>query len=161
MVFIIMGVSGSGKSTVGQRLAAKLGCRFSDADDFHSAANKAKMAAGFPLDDQDRGPWLQALREAIDRWQAVGADQVLACSALKNRYRELLGGSTADRKFFHLKGSYELIQSRLEGRAGHFFNPALLRSQFEALEEPSDAVMIDAALPVERQVGQILASVGR
>ncbi len=152
MVFIIMGVSGSGKTTVGQRLAAKLGCAFSDADDFHSAANKAKMTAGFPLNDEDRAPWLQALREAIDGWASSSADHVLACSALKNRYREMLGGSGPDRRFFYLKGDYELIRSRLEGRAGHFFNPALLRSQFEALEEPADAIVIDAAKPVDAQV---------
>ncbi len=161
MVFIIMGVAGSGKTTVGQRLAARLGCAFSDADDFHGEANKAKMAAGFPLTDEDRAPWLRALRESIDGWASSSVDHVLACSALKNRYRELLGGAGADRKFFYLKGDYELIRARLEGRAGHFFNPALLRSQFEALEEPADAIVVDAAKSVDAQVAEILASVPR
>src|SRR5271156_874317 len=113
MVLIVMGVSGSGKTTVGQALAARLRCAFSDADDFHSAANKAKMAAGIPLNDEDRAPWLRALRAAIDHWAGSSADHVLACSALKHRYREMLGGPGADRKFFFLRGSYELIRSRL------------------------------------------------
>jgi gluconokinase len=161
MILIIMGVSGSGKSTVGRAVAARLGCGFSDADDFHSAANKAKMAAGIPLEDADREPWLQALREAIDAWQAAAADCVLACSALKSRYREMLGASDANRKFIYLKGSYELFRSRLEGRTGHFFDPELLRSQFEALEEPTDAIVVDAAQSVEAQVGEIIASIAR
>jgi gluconokinase len=159
MILIIMGVSGSGKTTVGRAVAARLGCGFSDADDFHSAANKAKMAAGIPLDDADREPWLGALREAMDAWQRSSTDYVLACSALKNRYRELLGASDPDRKFVYLKGSYELLRSRLEGRTGHFFDPELLRSQFDALEEPADAIVIDAAQSVDAQVEEIIASV--
>ena len=159
MILIVMGVSGSGKTTVGQAVAKRLGCGFSDADDFHSAANKAKMAAGFPLNDLDRDPWLQSLRAAMDDWERSSTDHVLACSALKNRYREMLGASGPDRKFVYLKGSCELFRARLEGRAGHFFNPALLRSQFDALEEPGDAIVIDAAHSVDAQVAQILVSV--
>ncbi len=161
MVLIVMGVSGSGKTTIGQRLAARLGCGFSDADDFHSVANKAKMSAGLALNDADRDPWLRALCEAIHNWERSGSDHVLACSALKNRYREMLGAAAPNRVFIYLKGSYELIRSRLEGRSGHFFNPALLQSQFDALEEPADAIVIDAAQPVEAQVEEILAAVGR
>jgi gluconokinase len=159
MIFIVMGVSGSGKTTVGQRLAARLGCGFSDADDFHSAANKAKMAAGIPLSDDDRAPWLQALRAAIDGWERASTDHVLACSALKARYRDALGAASPSRRFVYLKGSLELFKSRLENRSGHFFNPALLQSQFEALEEPADAIVVDAAQSVDAQVEQILAAV--
>ena len=156
MIAILMGVSGSGKTTVGRVLAERLGCPFSDADDFHSAANKAKMAAGQPLTDSDREPWLHALRVAIDGWKQAGDDHVLACSALKRRYRAMLGGTTSDQRFFYLKGDYALIEARLRSRTGHFFDPALLRSQFDALEEPTDAVIIDLAQPVETQVGEIL-----
>ncbi len=159
MILIVMGVSGSGKTTVGRKLAARLGCGFSDADDFHSAANKAKMAAGTPLSDEDREPWLRALRGTLDEWQATVTDHVLACSALKNRYRQMLGAVGPSRKFIYLKASFELIQSRLEHRAGHFFNPALLQSQFDALEEPTDALIVDAARSVDDQVDEIVRAV--
>lgn len=156
MIFIIMGVSGSGKTTVGLEVASRLGYEFSDADDFHSAANKAKMASGMPLNDDDRAPWLQALHSAIESWQRTTTGHVLACSALKDSYRVALGAGHPDRKFIYLKGSFELIQSRLEHRAGHFFNPALLRSQFDALEDPKDAIIVDAAKSVDEQVNEIL-----
>lgn len=156
MILIIMGVSGSGKTTVGRAVASRLGYEFSDADDFHSAANKAKMASGMPLNDDDRAPWLQALHSAIETWQRTTTGHVLACSALKNSYRVVLGDGDPDRKFIYLKGSFELIQSRLEHRAGHFFDPALLRSQFEALEEPTDAIIVDAAKSVEEQVDETI-----
>jgi gluconokinase len=161
MIVIVMGVSGSGKTTVGRRVAGRLGCGFSDADDFHSVANKAKMAAGIPLSDEDRAPWLQALRAAIDQWEHSSTDQVLACSALKARFRDALQNHSSNRRFVYLKGTFELFKSRLENRTGHFFNPALLRSQFEALEEPADAIVIDAAQSVDTQVEQILAAIAR
>lgn len=159
MILIVMGVSGSGKTTVGRQLAARLGYGFSDADDFHSAANKAKMVAGIPLSDADREPWLQAMSVAIEEWQRTSPGQVLACSALKDRYRQILGDFDSDRKFIYLKGSFELMLERLRHRTGHFFNPALLQSQFEALEEPRDAFVVDAARPVAAQVEEILAYV--
>ena len=155
-----MGVSGSGKTTIGLGVASRLGYEFSDADDFHSAANKAKMASGIPLNDDDRAPWLQALHAAIEAWQRTTTGHVLACSALKDRYRFALGAGDPDRKFIYLKGSFELIKSRLEHRTDHFFNPALLRSQFDALEEPADAILVDAAKSVDEQVDEILRAVG-
>ena len=159
MILILMGVSGSGKTTVGLQVALRLGYGFSDADDFHSAANKAKMAAGIPLHDDDRAPWLEAMRVAIEEWQRASTGHVLACSALKEGYRRALGAGDPDRKFIYLKGSFELIKSRLEHRAGHFFNPALLQSQFDALEEPSDTMIVDAARPVDEQVDEIVRAV--
>ena len=157
MILIVMGVSGSGKTTVGRRLAERLGYGFSDADDFHGAANKAKMEAGIPLSDADREPWLHAMSVAIEEWQRTSPGHVLACSALKDRYRQILGAFDPDRKFIYLKGSFELMHERLGHRTGHFFNPALLQSQFEALEEPRDACVVDAAKPVAAQVEEILA----
>ena len=159
MILIIMGVSGSGKTTVGQCVAERLGYGFSDADDFHNAANKAKMAGGIPLNDDDRAPWLEAMRSAIELWQRTSTGHVLACSALKDIYRRALGPFDVDRKIIYLKGSFELIKSRLEHRAGHFFNPALLQSQFDALEEPTDAMIVDAARPVDDQVDEIVRAI--
>lgn len=153
-VVVVMGVSGSGKTTVGLLLAARLGWDFVDADDFHSPASKAKMAAGISLDDEDRRPWLRSLRGLIE--ERLGKDQplVLACSALKEEYRELLGRADERVTFVYLRGSRELIARRLGSRSGHFMDPGLLASQFEALEEPEDAVVLDASLPPEELVSQ-------
>ena len=154
-----MGVSGSGKTTVGQRVAERMGYGFSDADDFHSAANKAKMAAGIPLNDDDRAPWLATLRAAIEEWQRTSTGHVLACSALKDSYRQIPGAGDPNRKFIYLKGSLELIQNRLEHRTGHFFNAALLQSQFDALQEPRDAIVVDIAKSIDGQADEIVRSV--
>jgi len=148
MVIILMGVTGSGKTTVGQSLAESLHCQFADADDFHPPANVAKMRAGIPLDDADRAPWLAALRAQIEKWLSVGANVVLACSALKQAYRDQLVASP-DVKVVYLRGSPELIAQRLAGRHGHYMDPELLPSQFATLEEPRDgfAVDVDASVP--------------
>ena len=144
MIVVLMGVSGSGKTTVGKVLAAKLGWAFVDADDFHPAANVAKMRRGEPLTDEDRRPWLAALRQRIDRACEGGEDLVLACSALKHSYRDYLrADAPACVRYVYLEGSEELIRQRLAGRKGHFMPPGLLHSQFEALEPPRDAVRID------------------
>ncbi len=149
-----MGVTGSGKTTVGRALSANLGWRFADADDYHSAANVSKMAAGIPLTDKDRAPWLLALRQAVVEWTAAGENVVLACSALKAAYREeLVTGPEV--KLVYLKASMELIAQRLAGRSGHFMNPHLLQSQFDALEEPYDVVTVDAGLPLTELVLRI------
>jgi gluconokinase len=145
MVIVLMGVSGSGKTTVGRALAGALGWTFADADDHHSPANRAKMHAGIPLTEDDRRPWLEGLAALLQGWRGRGESAVLACSALSRRSREILGLGTPDLVFVHLKGSPELIRSRLEARAGHFFNPSLLASQFAALEEPEGAVVVDIA----------------
>ncbi|MBO8193122.1 gluconokinase [Streptomyces oryzae] len=127
-----MGVSGSGKSTVGEWLAQALGLPFADADDFHPERNIEKMSAGIPLDDADRAPWLDAMAEWLVRHADEGA--VLVCSALRHRYRDRLRRASSRLFFVHLDGSYELIAARLAGREGHFMPPSLLRSQFEVLE---------------------------
>src|SRR5262245_11397739 len=132
MIVVVMGVAGSGKTTIGRRLAEALGAGFTDADDFHSAASIARMREGIALTDADREPWLAATRAAIDQARRLGADHVVACSALKARYRERLGAGEPQVRFIYLKADTGLIAQRLARRSGHFFNPALLASQFEA-----------------------------
>lgn len=154
MIVVVMGVSGCGKSTVGQKIAERLGCAFRDGDEFHSDANRAKMHAGIPLDDDDRKPWLEAIRAYMDEVTSSGRSLVVACSALKKRYRDVLRGPDGNAEFVYLKGDFELLQSRLAARKDHFFNPKLLLSQFEALEEPADAVIVDIALAPDAIVDQ-------
>ena len=135
-VLVVMGVSGSGKTTIGALLARRLGWEFADGDDFHPPANVAKMHGGVPLTDDDRWPWLRAIAAWIAATRRAGGHGVVACSALKRRYREiLLDGSPAVR-LVHLRGGPELIGGRLAARHGHFMPESLLRSQYEALEEP-------------------------
>jgi len=147
--FIVMGVSGSGKTSVGKSLAEHLGWDFYDADDFHPQANVEKMATGMPLDDSDRTPWLAALHDLISSSLTQNRPGVLACSALKERYRERLLDGNAGVQLVYLKGSYELIWSRMIVRKDHYMKPHMLQSQFDALEEPSDALTVDISLPVE------------
>jgi gluconokinase len=142
MVVVVMGVSGVGKTTVGRLVAEKLRCPFLDADDFHPPENVEKMRRGTPLNDADREPWLRALRAEIEGRLARGETAVLACSALKQSYRDRLHASEAVR-FVYLRGSADLIRSRIEARRGHYFDPALLASQFAALEEPQDVLTVD------------------
>ncbi len=161
MVYVVMGVSGCGKTSVGQELAAGLGVPFHDADAFHPPANVAKMKNGTPLTDADRAPWLAALAAHISEWNR-GGDAVLACSALKQRYRDVLrGAAPAAVTFVHLRGSKELILARMQTRQGHFMPPALLDSQFAALEEPQDAITVGiegTSAETARQVLAILRS---
>ena len=138
MVVIIFGVSGAGKTTIGQLLAQELGWRFYEADDLHSPANVEKMRRGVPLTDQDRWPWLESLRELIKRCIAAGENAVLACSALKEEYRRRLRVN-ADVKLVFLRGEQALIAEQLRRRHGHFMNQGLLQSQFADLEEPRPA----------------------
>jgi gluconokinase len=160
MIVVLMGVSGSGKTTVGRILAADLGWRFVDADDYHPAANVAKMHAGNPLDDEDRRPWLQALDRLIDDAQERGEDLVLACSALKHSYQDYLKEGEPDVHYVYLEGSEDLIRRRLAERKGHFMNPGLLHSQFETLEPPSDAIRVDISPPPEAIAGEIRKRLG-
>ena len=157
--FLIMGVSGCGKTSVGKALAARLGWHFYDADDFHPPANIAKMARGLPLNDDDRRPWLAALHDLIATCLKEQRPAVLACSALKESYRQTLLAGIAGVQIVYLKGSYALIHARMARRPGHFMKPGMLRSQFDALEEPTDALTVDCALPVEQIVEKIAGSV--
>jgi gluconokinase len=140
-----MGVEGSGKTTVGKLLAHNFGWMFVDADDFHSASNKEKMSRGVPLDDADRAPWLQAIHDFVAEQVRTGQNVVLACSALKQSYREQLQPGM-NMKIVYLKGGFDLFYSRLQKRQAHFARESLLASQFASLEEPIDAITIDAAL---------------
>ena len=142
MIIVVMGVTGSGKTTVGRLLARKLGWKYFDADDFHPAGNLDKMRSGIALDDNDRQPWLEGLRDLIRDSLEGGENAVLACSALKAKYRRLLLIDERVKLVF-LKGDFQLIQKRLSKRRGHYMNPALLESQFATLEEPNESIEID------------------
>ena len=159
MIVIVMGTTGSGKTTAGGLLARRLGWEFVDADDFHPAANVEKMKHGIPLTDEDRQPWLKVLHNKIAEWSAEKRSVVLACSALKQSYREELRASS-DVKFVYLKGTYELFSRRVLGRKGHFAKQDLLASQFATLEEPTDAVTVDASPPPEQIVNEVRRRLG-
>lgn len=152
MIVVVMGVSGCGKSTVGALLAARLGVEFIDADEFHPPQNVAKMAAGTPLADEDRWPWLERLNAELKR----RPDAVLACSALKQAYRDRLGAGLQCR-YVHLSGPIELIRARLRARAHRYMPASLLESQFAALEPPAHAIDIDVAQPAAACVEAIVA----
>lgn len=146
MVVVVMGVAGSGKSTVGPLIARALGGDYAEGDRFHPPANIAKMTSGQPLDDADRLPWLEAMARAIRDWRAGERPTVLACSALKRRYRDILAGGSDEVRFVFIKGSPELIAGRIGSRKGHFMPTSLLDSQFRTLEEPGpdEAIVVDA-----------------
>lgn len=163
MVILVMGIEGTGKTTVGKLLADRLHWLFADADDFHSAANKEKMKQGIALTDADRAPWLAGIRAQIWRWIAARINGVITCSALKQSYRdELLSsppsvdGTPDEIKTVYLHGTYALIAERLHQRQGHFAGEALLASQFATLEEPQDAISIDIDQTPEQIVEEIM-----
>jgi gluconokinase len=154
MVIVLMGVTGSGKSTVGKLLARQLGWRFFDGDDFHPPDNIGKLRRGVALDEEDRKPWLRAIRECIKAMIDRRTNAVMACSALKHSHRRMLrvGEGVV---FVYLKADSGLVRERLKARAGHFMNPSLVQSQFDALEEPEEALQIDASLPAREIVRRI------
>lgn len=156
-----MGVSGSGKTTIGRLLATRLGWAFHDADDYHSADSVAKMRRGIPLTDADRVPWLETLlREVVAPSLEKGGPTILACSALRAAYLERLGACDPRVRVVYLKGDYRLIRERMQRRAGHFMGADMLASQFEALEEPPNALVVDVARPPEVIVEEITRSIG-
>jgi gluconokinase len=154
-----MGVAGAGKTTVGRALAAARGWHFHDADEFHSEANVARMRAGIPLTDADRGPWLAALRDLIARHLTAGTPMVLACSALREAYRAaLVPNAGAAVLFVQLDVSPTIARQRLAARPGHYMQPSMVDSQFATLEEPVGALRLDASRPVEELVAEIVAA---
>lgn len=156
--YLVMGVSGSGKSTIAEMLARSLGWSFFDADDFHPPANIAKMKAGQPLNDGDRAPWLERLSELLAGEVAAGRPPVLACSALRQRYRETLLAKAPGVMVVYLRGDKNLIASRLSRRSGHFMPSTLLDSQFDALEEPAAGPLVFVA-NLELSPAQIVNSI--
>ena len=160
MIVVLMGVSGSGKTAVGAALAENLGWPFLDGDDFHPEANVAKMAAGTPLTDADRWPWLDRLAAEMAAVNARGADAVVACSALKQAYRDRFFRA-GDVRFVHLKGDHETIAARLAARSHRYMPPTLLASQFATLEEPSDVVVVDVRDTIPVQVAKIRVALRR
>jgi gluconokinase len=155
MVVVLMGVSGSGKTEDGTRLAEALGGTFVEGDDYHPPANVAKMRSGVPLDDADRQPWLETLSREIGTWLDAGKTVVLACSALKQRYRDILKAGRPGVRFVHLKGDKALIRKRLDKRRGHYMPASLLDSQFAALEEAGDVITVGIDAPPDAIVADI------
>jgi len=162
VILVVMGVSGSGKSTVGAPLAARLGWDFQEGDDLHPAANIEKMAHGQPLTDADRAPWLAAVRAWIDRELAAGRSGVIACSALKRAYRDQLRDGRPEVRFVYLKGDEALIRGRVEHRQGHFMHADLLDSQFQTLEPPTPdehPIVVDIREPIARQIDEVVRTI--
>ena len=162
-VLVVMGVSGSGKTTIATALAARLGWPFEEGDDFHPKSDIAKMRAGIPLDDSDRWPWLAKVGEWIDRRRQAGQPGIVTCSALKRRYRDLLARGRPEVRFLYLHGDRTLIAALLAARKGHFMPPSLLDSQFGILEEPEadeHPIVVDIGRPVEDVVDEIVEHLG-
>jgi gluconokinase len=160
MVVIVMGVTGAGKTTIGRALATSLGWEFHDGDDLHSEASKSKMHRGIALDDSDRAPWLTAIRKLIEAMLSQRRNGVVACSALKQSYRDELVVDPESVKVVYLKGSKQLIAERLRSRTGHFMDPELLQSQLDTMEEPRDAIVVNIASAPEAIVSAIKGRLG-
>ena len=160
MIVILMGVSGVGKTTVGELLASQTGWVLYDADDFHTPANIEKMRSGIPLTDEDRWPWLDRLNAVLREAEQHGRSAILACSALKERYRDRLGRELESVRWVHLKGDFELIKQRIDARKGHYMTAKLLESQFAALELPRDAIVVDVGAQPKNLAAQVYAALG-
>lgn len=160
MVYILMGVSGAGKTLIGRKLSRRLKIPFYDGDHFHPQDNIEKMKSGQPLTDQDRRPWLEVLAERVRQWEQEGG-AILGCSALKNSYRTILRGQTDNTRFIYLKGSISLIARRISKRTGHFMPEDLLKSQFETLEEPEHAITVEIDQSPDEVVQDIINQIQR
>ena len=152
-----MGVAGSGKTTIGRQLAVELQWPYHEADDFHSAANKEKMGRGVPLDDADRAPWLAAIHAAMAECVAQGRSAVFSCSALKEKYRQVLAAGLPDLRLFYLAGDRDLLLQRIERRVGHYMKPGMLDSQLAALEAPGGALTLD----ISHSPAELVAAIRR
>ena len=160
MIFMIMGVSGCGKTTLGKRVAESLGISYFEADEFHPAENIEKMSSGIPLEDEDRWPWLALIRDKVKEYQKNGESAVFTCSALKESYRFFLGeGLLEPMKWVYLKGSFDTIFQRLEQRKGHYQKAGMLESQFADLEEPDYGLILDIEEPLEDKVRAVCSMV--
>ncbi len=161
MILILMGVTGSGKTTVGTLLASENGWEYAEGDDYHSAENVRKMHDGIPLTDEDRGPWLVRLHEVLLGWYQSGKSGVMACSALRQKYRDLLQGGIPpiDLHFVLLEAPEAVLQARVNARIGHYMNPVLLQSQLDTLEIPSDAIRVSVTQPPSESARQIIDQV--
>ncbi|MGD2075003.1 MAG: gluconokinase [Gammaproteobacteria bacterium] len=160
MIVIVIGVAGSGKTTLGRALAQALDWEFVEGDDFHLPRNVEKMRRGEPLNDADRAPWLAELHGYIAALDRQGRDAVVACSALKQRYREILSAAIRDVRFVYLCGAVALIRARLQSRKAHFMRAELLDSQIATLEPPERAVRVDIDMPTDQQVAAVLRGLG-
>jgi gluconokinase len=163
MIVIVMGVSGSGKSYMANRLAEATGWAFAEGDDYHSDSNKAKMAAGIPLTDADRGPWLDALHDVMANWHRQGKSGILTCSSLKETYRERLTAGLPEARFIWLDPPRGVLAERMAHRPGHFMSPALLDSQLATLQPPvgaANTLRLDGSEPIDQAIQRILAWVG-
>ena len=155
MIIVVMGIAASGKSTLGRALAKSLDWEFVEGDDYHPADNIEKMRQGVPLDDADREPWLESMNDYLKLLDKVGKSAVVACSALKQQYRDRLGHGVSDMRYVFLCGDPELIQRRIVERKGHFMPPDLLDSQIAAMEPPQDAIWVGVGLPLAEKVGVV------
>jgi carbohydrate kinase (thermoresistant glucokinase family) len=155
MIVLVMGVSGSGKTTIGEALARELGWKYLDADDYHPRENVAKMAAGIALEDFDRWPWLDKINEELLKIQKQGESTVVGCSALKQAYRERLARGLRGLEVVYLRGDFKLLESRVAARKHRYMPASLLQSQFDTLEPPAHAIEIDVSAPIARSISQI------
>lgn len=158
MLIVLMGVAGSGKTTIGTLLGQRLGIPFFDGDDFHPPENRAKMAAGQPLTDDDRRPWLARINVHLRELERTDTGAIVACSALKQQYRDILAEGLTSLRFVYLRGTPALIAERMRARQGHFMPPALLDSQFATLEEPRDATVVEVDAGPEEVVARIIGA---
>jgi gluconokinase len=160
MILVVMGVSGVGKTTIGQLLSQRLGWPLLDADDFHPPGNIEKMRSGTPLTDEDRWPWLDRLNGLLREKDSNGESALLACSALKQRYRDRLAAGLKELRWVYLKGSFELVEARMKAREGHYMKAGLLESQFATLEEPVDAITVEISARPEAIADAVEAALG-